>query len=257
MLHGMRRLRARSGAFTCMRPMSSSRDPNLIPNAHRTLPHGFSLPLFAPRSWRDDDSQFGSLPTSEALPGMPVLSPGSTLSSPQLCMDVLPSGLKVASQETYGQVCTLALFVEAGSMYERVEEIGACHFLEAMAFKSTRGMDSDEILRFTQQHGITTGSVFNQEVLLFKVDALRGSLKQAIHLLAEAVFHPRLGEEDIDKGAWLGPALLHCTPPCSSAFTQAPPTPPPPPPLSLFPCSEKNNILPAGRGQCATQCTGG
>ncbi len=225
MLQGMRRLRARTGAFTSMRPMSSSRDPNLIPNAHRTLPHGFSLPLFAPRTWRDDASQFGSLPTSEALPGMPVLSPGSTLTSPQLCMDVLPSGLKVASQETYGQVCTLALFVEAGSMYERAEEIGACHFLEAMAFKSTRGMDSDEILRFTQQHGITTGSVFNQEVLLFKVDALRGSLKQAIHLLAEAVFHPRLGEEDMDKGAWLRPAAPARTRPCTGA----------PHPLSLTP----------------------
>jgi len=176
-------------------------DPSLIPNAQRSLPQAFGLALFQPRGWREDPAQFGSQPASEALPGMPQLRPGSSLAPPCLRTGALPSGLKVASQETYGQVCTLALFVEAGSMFEREEEVGACHFLEAMAFKATRGMDAHAVLRFTQQHGLSTGSVFNQEVILFKVDALRGSIKEALHLLAEATLHPRLAEEDMEEGA--------------------------------------------------------
>jgi hypothetical protein len=205
-----RLLRARSPSLPegCARCLSSVHhqppaDPALIPGTHRSLPQAFCLPLFQRgASWREDPARFGSQPTSEALPGMPALTPGSALPPPQLRVDALPSGLKVASQETYSQVCTVALFIEAGSMYERTEEIGACHFLEAMAFKATRAMDAAEVLRFTQQHGISTGSVFNQEVLLFKVDALRGSLRQAIQLLAEAVLYPRLGEEDMEEGAW-------------------------------------------------------
>ena len=184
-----------------LRPRPCSRWlSDYIPNGERNLPSAFSLPMFSGPSWRDSPAQFGSLPTDEALPGMPELRPGSSLVSPQLCVDVLGNGLKVASQETYGQVCTLAVFVEAGSMFERPEEVGSCHFLETMAFKATRSMDASEVLRYTQQHGLTTSSVFNQEVILFKVDALRGSLKQAIQLLAEAALHPRLSETDMEEG---------------------------------------------------------
>jgi len=112
-------------------------------------------------------------------------------------MTEIPSGLTVASHETYGQVSTISLFIEAGSMYELPDEIGSCHFLEATAFKATATMSEDDVLRFTQRYGITTGSVFNREVLMFKVDTLRENLREALTLLGEAVLKPRLWDSDI------------------------------------------------------------
>ena len=128
-----------------------------------------------PRSWRDEMPVESLLPATTPLPSLPPLRPGLSLPAPRLRVDTLPNGFTVATEETYGQVATLALFVEAGSMYEADGEVGACHFLEAAAFSATGSMRAEEVQRFTQEHGMTTGAVFNREVLMFKVDTLRGS----------------------------------------------------------------------------------
>lgn len=152
-----------------------------------------------PRSWKDETPSEVLPPATTPLPSLPTLRPGLSLPAPRLRIDTLPNGLTVATEETYGQVATLALFVEAGSMYEAPGEVGACHFLEAAAFGATAGMRGEEVLRLTQDHGMTTGAVFNREVLMFKVDALRGSVREALTLLVDAALRPALGEEDMEK----------------------------------------------------------
>ena len=86
------------------------------------------------------------------LPGpnsLPVLRSGRSHPPPRVQVTTLPSGLRIATQENYGQIATLALFVDAGSMYESEAdgEIGACHFLETCAFQSTERRTASDILR--------------------------------------------------------------------------------------------------------------
>jgi hypothetical protein len=50
--------------------------------------------------------------------GMPRLPPASSLPPPTVQVTTLANGLRVCTQETYGQVASLALFIDAGSMYE-------------------------------------------------------------------------------------------------------------------------------------------
>ncbi len=52
---------------------------------------------------------------------------------------------------------------------------GACHFLEATAFSSTRKRDVQAMLQWQMRHGIASSAVFNREVVMFKVDALRNN----------------------------------------------------------------------------------
>jgi len=88
-------------------------------------------------------------------------------------------------------------------MYESADSIadsiGACHFLETMAFKSTASRTSEEVQRFTMEHGISTGAVFNREVLMYKVDCLRSDVSDSIALLGEAVLAPRLSDAELDE----------------------------------------------------------
>ncbi len=96
----------------------------------------------------------------------------------------LSNGMRVATQDSYGQVATFAMFVDAGSMYEAdgsaaaaggaSSELGACHFLETTAFKSTQSRSTADVLSLQSEHGIGCSAVFNREVLMFKVDTLRG-----------------------------------------------------------------------------------
>lgn len=49
---------------------------------------------------------------------LPKLKPASQLAAPQTEISVLPSGLRVISQETYGQAATVGVFVDVGSRFE-------------------------------------------------------------------------------------------------------------------------------------------
>lgn len=83
-------------------------------------------------------------PASSVLPvfpGLPQTVPLEGLPKPTMVRSALPgSGLRVASQETYGQLCNFGVFIDAGSRVEGVGvagQRGATHLLELMAFKST------------------------------------------------------------------------------------------------------------------------
>lgn len=130
---------------------------------------------------------------------LPVLVPGSSLPSPKLQITTLPNGFRVVSQETYSQVATFAVFLDAGSMYEVGDEVGACHFIESTAFRATQNRSGDDILATCQKHGITTAAVFNREVLMYKVDTLRTSVAPALDLLADAVINPRFDDAIVDE----------------------------------------------------------
>ena len=49
----------------------------------------------------------------------------------------LANGLRVASEPSFGQYCTVGVIVDSGSRYEVAHPSGVCHFLEKLAFSST------------------------------------------------------------------------------------------------------------------------
>jgi processing peptidase subunit alpha len=130
---------------------------------------------------------------------LPTLFPGGRSEKPRVQCTVLPSGLRVVSQENYGQVATFAMFIDAGSMYEAADELGTCHFLETCAFKATVTRSGDDILALCQAHGISASAVFNREVLMYKVDALRTGMPAALDLLADAIVSPRFDAALVDE----------------------------------------------------------
>jgi predicted Zn-dependent peptidase len=85
------------------------------------------------------------MPSASAVlplwPGLPRTTPMSDLPKPTVQRSTLAaSGLRVASQETYGQLCNFGVFVDAGSRCEApggAGSRGATHLTELMAFKST------------------------------------------------------------------------------------------------------------------------
>ena len=161
-----------------------------------------------------------AVPLDTEPPGLPVLRPAHSLSAPRLETTTLPNGFRVVSQESFGQVTTFALFVDAGSMYEEpANELGVCHFLEATAFTSAGGRTAAEVQAYAQTAGITSQAVFNREVVMFKVrvcyhcpcpdclrpapaaspqvDSLRSSAPSALAMLADAALRPAFSDADL------------------------------------------------------------
>jgi processing peptidase subunit alpha len=129
---------------------------------------------------------------------MPHLKPAEALPRPATRITTLPNGVRVASEENYGQVSNVGVFLDAGSRLEAAgADAGATHFLEKMAFKTSANKSNADVQRALDRMGGTVMTSSNREQLIFQVDAMRGELDGAVELLAETVLRPSFTEEDV------------------------------------------------------------
>lgn len=56
----------------------------------------------------------GKFAMDKPFPGLPPLKPAGALKRPETLTTVLPNGLRVASQETYGALCSCGIIIDAG-----------------------------------------------------------------------------------------------------------------------------------------------
>src|SRR4051794_11383871 len=64
--------------------------------------------------------------------------PTHLVNVPATKITTLPSGLRVATEESFGvATATVGVWIDAGSSFEDSETNGTAHFLEHMAFKGT------------------------------------------------------------------------------------------------------------------------
>lgn len=99
---------------------------------------------------------YPNIPLSCPLPGVPkpVFATVDGQEKFETKVTTLENGLRVASQNKFGQFCTVGILINSGSRYEAKYLSGIAHFLEKLAFSSTSQFDSkDEILLTLEKHG--------------------------------------------------------------------------------------------------------
>jgi len=132
--------------------------------------------------------KFSNLPPTKHL---------QDLEPPVTHITTLSSGLRVASQETYGQLCTFGLLVDAGSRYDAPSEAGATHLMELTAFKSTFQRSHQQVLNEIESMGGMATANATREQLLYCIDCLRDSLEPAMELLADVVLSPQITPQEV------------------------------------------------------------
>jgi processing peptidase subunit alpha len=138
------------------------------------------------------------LPLDKAPPGLPTLKPAYELETPDVLTSKLSNGLRVASQETYGQAVTLGMFVGTGSRHESAANNGSTHLFEHMAFKGTKSRSHASLVKEIEDMGAMVNACAAREHLVFSVDVLRDDLEQAIQLLAESLLEPTITAEELE-----------------------------------------------------------
>ncbi|CAL1293081.1 unnamed protein product [Larinioides sclopetarius] len=140
-------------------------------------------------------------PLSESLPSMPkpIYASSKNLSQ-ETKVTTLSNGLRVASQNKFGQSCTVGVVIDSGSRYEVSYPSGISHFLEKLAFNSTvQFADKNAILQELEKHGGICDCQGSRDTLIYAASANSKSLDPVISLLSEAVLRPRLSDEEINK----------------------------------------------------------
>ncbi|XP_029019299.1 mitochondrial-processing peptidase subunit alpha [Betta splendens] len=146
-------------------------------------------------------SGYPNISLSTPLPGIPkpVFASLDGHETSETKITTLENGLKVASQNKFGQFCTVGILVKAGSRYEAKYPSGISHFLEKLSFSSTAQYGSkDEILFALEKHGGICDCKTTRDIATYAVSAEAKSLDTVVSLLADAVLHPRLLEEEME-----------------------------------------------------------
>ncbi|XP_068105221.1 mitochondrial-processing peptidase subunit alpha [Hyperolius riggenbachi] len=158
----------------------------------------FGLPAYRRFS---SGTSYPSIPLTSPLPGLPrpvyPLVDGQERFETKVT--ILENGLRVASQNKFGQFCTVGLLINSGSRHETKYLSGISHFLEKLAFSSTAQFGSkDEILLTLEKHGGICDCQTSRDTTMYAVSANVKGLDTVVSLLAEAVLHPQLSDEELE-----------------------------------------------------------
>ncbi|KAG1927943.1 mitochondrial-processing peptidase subunit alpha [Pimephales promelas] len=146
-------------------------------------------------------SAYPNVSLSTPLPGIPkpLFASVDGHEKHETKITTLENGLKVASQNKFGQFCTVGILVNSGSRHEAKYPSGIAHFLEKLSFSSTAQFGSkDEILLTLEKHGGICDCQTSRDTTMYAVSAEVKGLETVVNLLSDAVLQPRLLDEEIE-----------------------------------------------------------
>ncbi|XP_024878413.1 mitochondrial-processing peptidase subunit alpha isoform X2 [Temnothorax curvispinosus] len=138
-------------------------------------------------------------PLSEPIPNLPKAVYSTTKEEHQTTqITVLPNGLKVASENRFGQFCTIGVLIDSGPRYEVAYPSGISHFLEKLAFSSTNTFDSkDKIMLALEKHGGICDCQASRDTFVYAASAERRGLDIVTQVLGDIVLRPQITEEEV------------------------------------------------------------
>ncbi|XP_018903070.1 mitochondrial-processing peptidase subunit alpha [Bemisia tabaci] len=142
---------------------------------------------------------FKQPPLSEPLPGLPKAIYASASDDERgTKITTLPNGLRVASENRFGQFCTVGVVIDSGSRYELPYPSGISHFLEKLAFNSTsQYADKDKILLTLEKHGGICDCQSSRDTFVYAASADRRGLDPVVQVLGEIILRPLISSEEI------------------------------------------------------------
>ncbi|KAJ6642391.1 Mitochondrial-processing peptidase subunit alpha [Pseudolycoriella hygida] len=139
-------------------------------------------------------------PLSEPLPNLPPVT--YAVAKPeydQTQVTTLSNGLRVASENRFGQFCTVGVIIDSGPRYEVAYPSGVSHFLEKLAFSSTQAYsDKDNILKDLEKHGGISDCQSSRDTFVYAASVDSRGLETVTRVLSEVVLRPLLHDFEVD-----------------------------------------------------------
>lgn len=104
----------------------------------------------------------------------------------------LSNGLRVASENRFGQFCTVGVVIDSGPRYELAYPSGVSHFLEKLAFQSTEAFsEKDIIFKELEKHGGICDCQSSRDTFVYAASADSRGLESVTRILADVVLRPK------------------------------------------------------------------
>ncbi|GFG30732.1 hypothetical protein Cfor_07782 [Coptotermes formosanus] len=138
-------------------------------------------------------------PLTHPLPGLPTPVYATLKDEHHITqITTLKNGLQVASENRFGQFCTVGVVIDSGSRYEVAYPSGISHFLEKLAFNSTTEFpDKDKILLELEKHGGICDCQSSRDTFIYASSADRRGMDSVVRVLGEVVLRPQISLKEL------------------------------------------------------------
>lgn len=110
------------------------------------------------------------------------------------------SGLRIVHEEVpHANALSIGIWVKVGSNDERPEQAGLAHFIEHMLFKGTATRSAKEIATIFDRMGGELNAFTSKESTCYHTTVLQDDAKEALHILADMLFHSTYSDVEIAK----------------------------------------------------------
>ncbi|QPG76952.1 hypothetical protein FOA43_004346 [Brettanomyces nanus] len=115
-------------------------------------------------------------------------------------LKTLPSGIRLAVDETPSHFSAIGMYVDAGSRYEeRYGLTGCSHLTDKLAFKSTRDFSGSQMLEKLNLLGGNFMCASSRESLIYQASVFNSDVEKMFHLMSDSVARPQLTEEEVQE----------------------------------------------------------
>lgn len=145
------------------------------------------------------DGRGAGVPLTEPYPGVPANRPNACAEQPATEITELANGVLVASEHAPGPWSTVCVLVDAGPRYEHDSFLGASHFIDRLAYKSTLSRTHMDIMKMLEQLGGNFLCSSNRETMMYQGSVFQNALPEALQLLSDVVLTPAFTEEEVQE----------------------------------------------------------
>lgn len=112
----------------------------------------------------------------------------------------LENGIRVASEDSFGQFSTVGVVIDAGSRYEVDYPAGLSHLLEKLAFQSTvEFQNNDDFTQELEKFGGMADCSSFRDAIIYGASCFTSGLPTVMKVLSEGVLQPRLTDQEIEE----------------------------------------------------------
>jgi len=122
-----------------------------------------------------------------------VLAEPMAWNQPGVAVTTLPNGVRVATQETFGETSSVGIFINAGTRDESRETAGAAHVVEQLAFSGTKKRPKAQLQTEVESMGALMNMTAGREQTSYTISVCNKDLKQGVDILADLVTSPPVG----------------------------------------------------------------
>ncbi|GAM19886.1 hypothetical protein SAMD00019534_030610 [Acytostelium subglobosum LB1] len=119
--------------------------------------------------------------------------------TPETKVTTLPNGIRVATEQSFGETASIGVWVDSGSVYENDQNNGVAHFLEHMIFKGTEKRTSPtHIETEIENMGGSLNAFTSREHSAYYMKVLKENIPNAVDILSDILQNSKFDQKLID-----------------------------------------------------------